>query len=82
MRSRQRLQSDLAMLERQCKAFNDRCKVGQTVKVRKDNGSEVETFTQSEAEVLSGHTAVIYLKGISGCYALDRVTPVTAGALA
>lgn len=52
--------------------------VGTPVKVRKDDGQIVATRTRSHAEVLSGHTAVIWLEGISGCYALDRVTADTA----
>ncbi|WP_374650281.1 hypothetical protein [Rhizorhabdus sp.] len=38
------------------------------------------TRTRSKAEVLSGHSAVIWLDGISGCYLLDRVTPIVEGA--
>lgn len=52
--------------------------IGTPVKVRKDNGETVATVTRSRAEVLSGHSAVIWLDGISGCYALDRVTADTA----
>lgn len=48
--------------------------VGAPVTVEKDDGSKVETVTASKAWMMSGHTAVILLKGISGCYALDRVT--------
>lgn len=48
--------------------------VGCKVFLRKDDGSIFETVTRSEAEVLSGHTAVIWLKGVVGCYMLDRVT--------
>ncbi|MDP1611680.1 MAG: hypothetical protein Q8M11_11530, partial [Sulfuritalea sp.] len=33
------------------------------------------TKTRSDAQVLSGHSAVIWLENVSGCYLLDRVTP-------
>ncbi|WP_249936288.1 hypothetical protein [Janthinobacterium lividum] len=48
--------------------------VGAAVSVELDGGDVRETVTVSEAQVLSGHTAVIWLDGISGCYALERVT--------
>ncbi|WP_339521792.1 hypothetical protein [Pseudomonas sp. EA_35y_Pfl2_R111] len=32
----------------------------------------------SEAQVLSGHTAVIWLEGKSGCVCLEHCTPVAA----
>ncbi len=71
-----RRQPDAADLQHQCDAFNARFPVGQTVAVHKDNDAGILTRTRSEAQVLSGHSAVIWLEGISGCYMLDRVTPV------
>jgi len=65
-----------SQLQAQCDAFNLRYPVGQKVSVRKDDGSGVITVTRSKAEVLSGHSAVIWLEGISGCYLLNRVTPI------
>lgn len=69
-----------AALQRQCDEFNARYPVGQSVTVRMDDGSGRSTTTRSEAQVLSGHSAVIWLDGIAGCYLLDRVTPVVAEA--
>jgi len=46
---------------------------GCAVRVRKDDGSEVETKTRSAAWLLGGHTAVILLEGISGAFMLNRV---------
>ena len=69
-------------LQRQCDDFNARYPVGQAVSVRKDGGDGVLTKTSSEAQVLSGHSAVIWLEDIRGCYLLDRVTPITDAALA
>ena len=82
MKSAQRRRADPAKLQAICDKFNAIVKVGDKVRVRKDNGTSVETTTQSLAEVLSGHTPVIVLAGISGCYALDRVTPLVNGVLA
>jgi hypothetical protein len=49
--------------------------VGIEVIVTKDRGEQVQTRTTSAAQMLSGHSAVIWLEGLSGCYALERVRP-------
>ncbi|WP_324694567.1 hypothetical protein [Novosphingobium sp. RL4] len=74
------IQLSPALLQQQCDDFNARFPVGQKVTVRRDDGEGVITNTRSRAEVLSGHSAVIWLDGISGCYLLDRVTPLTENA--
>lgn len=63
-----------------CDEFNAAHPVGAAVTVLLDGGEVRETVTTSEAQVLSGHSAVIWLKGVSGCYLLDRVTAVKAKA--
>nr|WP_202423980.1 hypothetical protein [Duganella lactea] len=65
-----------------CDKFSAAHRVGAAVTVQLDGGEVRETITTSEAQVLSGHSAVIWLEGISGCYLLDRVTPVAAKAAA
>src|SRR5258706_12035697 len=47
--------------------------IGTPVIVEKDDGTEIETTTRREAWMLSGHTSVIMVCGIVGCYALERV---------
>jgi hypothetical protein len=47
--------------------------VGSEVIVTKDDGSEVRTKTRSGPELMGGHSAVIWLEGVSGCYHLKRV---------
>ena len=58
--------------------WNERFHVG--TKVRYWTGAREGvgkiSYTQSPAEVLSGHTAVIWLSGVSGCVALSHVEPV------
>lgn len=71
---------DTAALQQQCDRFNAHYPVGQVVTLRKDSGDGFATVTRSRAEVLSGHSAVIWLEGVSGCYQLDRVTPIVAEA--
>ena len=58
-------------------AWNAKYEVGQDVLLRRDNGETVQTQTRSNAELLSGHTAVIWLQAVIGCYCLDRVTAVS-----
>lgn len=64
-----------ARLEREVIIFNLACPVGSPVSVRLDSGEVRDTVTRSNAQVLSGHSAVIWLEGISGYYLLDRVSP-------
>lgn len=71
-----RAEQKLAKLQAQCDMFNAETPVGSEVLVRKDSGEKVLTVTKSAALVLSGHTPVIFLEGISGCYLLDRVSKV------
>ena len=67
-----------AKLQAACDKFNAAHQVGAAVSVELDGGEVRETITVSEAQVLSGHTAVIWLDGISGCYDLERVTALKA----
>ncbi len=63
-------------LQQACDAFNAKYPVGTPVYLLKDNGDVVETATRSAAQILSGHSAVIWLEDVSGCYLLERVRPI------
>ncbi|NKI68915.1 hypothetical protein GN109_05735 [Collimonas pratensis] len=68
---------DIKKMQAQCDAFNEKCPVGGKVRVKLDFVDEpFETVTRSEAQILSGHSAVIWMANVSGCYLLDRVTPI------
>ena len=58
-------------------AWNKRYAIGQAVAVRRGEGQVLRTRTRSSAQLLSGHTAVIWVDGIAGCYLLDRVSAVS-----
>ena len=73
---------DIQKLQAACDKFNDAHKVGAAVTVLLDSDELRQTVTTSEAQVLSGHSAVIWLKGVSGCYELDRVTAMAPAAAA
>jgi len=58
--------------------FNDRHAVGQAVrfwKGRKAGDGQVSR-TRTEAQVLGGHTAVVWLRDAAGCVALSHVEPL------
>lgn len=68
---------NIKKLQKQCDDWNAANAVGCNVILSKDNGSQFPTKTRSEAQILSGHSAVIWLDGVSGCYLLDRVKRMT-----
>lgn len=61
-------------MQHECDAFNAKNPIGSDVFVKLDGVDEpFRTRTRSEAQILSGHSAVIWLENVSGCYLLDRV---------
>jgi len=64
-------------VEAKVERWNRRYPVGTPVIVQRDNGDLYTTRTRSEASLLPSGTAVIWVDGISGCYSLDRVKPVS-----
>lgn len=54
-------------------AWNSENPPGTLVVVTKDDGTNYHTTTRSLAELLGGHTPVVWLVGRSGCVGLDRV---------
>ena len=56
-------------------AWNKQVQRGAFVIYLDDHGEAHLTRTRSDAEVLGGHTAVIWIEGRAGCVLLDRVTP-------
>lgn len=65
----------------ECAAFNRDYPVGQRVRywpaVRpEDDSGGFESSTRSDAQVLSGHTAVVWVDGYAGCIALSHVKPL------
>jgi hypothetical protein len=71
----------LREMELEVENWNLKHPVGTPVRVRLDDGQVVHTATISKAEMLSGHTPVIWLEHIRGCYLLSRVTPCPPGGL-
>ncbi len=64
--------------EKEVTDWNDRVNVGDLVEYRFYPEAEPQTFkTRTRAEVLSGHTAVVWLEGKSGCVCCDACRPVS-----
>jgi hypothetical protein len=63
-----------------CEEWNEKYPPGTEVIVTLDGGAQIRTKTRSDATVLGGHTPVIWVDGIVGCYRLDRVAPVNPSA--
>lgn len=61
-------------MEGKVKAWNSNHPVGSKVILTNDIGENEETVTRSEAFIMGGHSAMIQVKGRSGCYLLDRIT--------
>jgi hypothetical protein len=59
----------------QCEAFNAAHPVGSTIRVwpGERRGDPVEVEVRYPAQVLSGHTPVVYVTGGHGCIALTHV---------
>ena len=64
-------------LQDQCDLFNFRNPVGTLIDYHHVIGEKSHSThkTRSKAEVLSGHTAVVWLEGVHGCVALDACEP-------
>ena len=57
--------------------FNLKFPVGTQVVLKKDT-EVVQTVVESPAEILGGHSAVGWFRGVRGCYAIEgRVTEVS-----
>ena len=67
------MQESTEVMKSKIKIFNQLHPVGSVVTVIKDLGECIETKVRFPAEILSGHTAVVWLDGIRGCYCLNRV---------
>ena len=61
------------VMQSKIEEFNSKHPVGSHVTVIKDRGEKLKTTIRYPAEILSGHTAVIWLNDISGAYMLNRV---------
>lgn len=63
------------------KAFNQAHPIGSRVRYwtgLREGPGEISTTT-TEAQLLSGHTAVVWLEGARGCIALSHIEPVKEG---
>lgn len=69
------MSDSLVVMESKVAVFNNWYPVGSLVTVIKDLGERLETKVRFPALVLGEHTAVVWVEGIAGAYALSRVIP-------
>lgn len=70
-------------LQALCDAFNFDCAIGGRVAANLDGtDAPLITTTRTPAQILSGHSAVVWLDGVSGCYDVSHVTPIPTTASA
>lgn len=70
IKAQQRLQAEID-------AFNVQTPVGATVDFFEYEGAPLKRYkTRTEAQILSGHTAVVWLEGKVGCVCVDHCIPV------
>jgi len=67
------MQESIEVMQSKCDVFNNRNPVGSFVTAINDLGEKVATKVKYPAQILSDHSAVVWLDGISGCYDLNRV---------
>ncbi|HBG06296.1 MAG: hypothetical protein A2075_12055 [Geobacteraceae bacterium GWC2_58_44] len=70
-----RKQPTLQQLQQVIDDWNAKHAIGVAVVVKRGN-QDFHTRTISPARVLEGHTPVIWVEGLSGCYALDKVSAI------
>ena len=65
---------NIKKLEQEVAAFNRRFSVGDPVDYYEvvESGEVQRLTTRSDAQILSGHTAVVWLNGKSGCVACSH----------
>lgn len=66
---------EMSTQQNQCDAFNAKYKLGTKGWLHMDNGEKKATHTTSPAQMFNGRDAVIWVKGVSGCYLLDSFEP-------
>lgn len=62
-------------IEKQVSGWNSSVKIGDLVTYLDDYKEANITRTRSEASLLGGHTAVVWIEGRVGCVNLARVKP-------
>lgn len=50
--------------------------IGTPVIVHRDNGDRLKTHTRSAPWLMGGHSWVVQVEGIAGCYALSHISIV------
>jgi len=69
-------EKQMTIAEKLIEEWNANNPIGTPVLVRRDNGDIERSCTRSIAWMLGGHTPVVQVDGVVGCYALERVSAI------
>ncbi|CAN7777686.1 hypothetical protein LJR290_007905 [Variovorax sp. LjRoot290] len=76
-----RKQPSQKKLQIEVDSFNAKVPLGGAVDYFSYEGAPLERFkTRTEAQILSGHTAVVWLEGKAGCVCVSHCLPVVGEA--
>jgi len=67
------MQESVEVMKSKVEVFNKEHPEGSKVTVITDFGKRIETRVAVSARILGGHTVVLWLESLPGCYSLDRV---------
>ncbi len=67
------MRDSMEVMQSKVDVFNKKNPVGASVWVVKDLGEQMLTKVKHPAYIMGGHSAMVHVEGISGCYCLDRV---------
>jgi len=67
------MQESVEVMKSKVEVFNQKHPEGSKVTVITDFGKRIETRVAGSARIIGGHTVVLWLEGLTGCYSLDRV---------
>ncbi len=67
-------QKSLRELQADVDRWNSKIPEGSKIALALDDGTIIPTITRSRAQILGGHSAVVWVVGKPGCYRLDRCT--------
>lgn len=77
---RKRRQKPVEQLQAEVDRFNQNVPEGAPVRYRSSPGADpIDTVTRSDAWLLSGHTGVVLIEGVSGAVALEAIETIKQG---
>lgn len=67
------MQESTEVMKSKIEIFNKKHPVGTFVTLIEDDGGKFETQIRYRAEIMGGHTPVVWVNGLAGAYSLNRI---------